>query len=65
MGAGASAGAGSGYVEGSGLSTRVSLARELYTDSFGGVMLWDASEGLANEDQYGSNYLDYAKAALR
>lgn len=64
VGAGAFSGAGSGYVEGSGLGSRVSLARELYTDDLGGVMLWDGSEGLANVDQYGVDYLEYAKAAL-
>lgn len=64
VGAGATESAGSGYVEGSGLGSRVSLARELYTHNLGGIMLWDGSEGLANVDQNGVDYLEYAKAAL-
>lgn len=65
IGAGAFDGAGSGYVEGSGLSVPISSARELYTSNLGGIMLWDGSEALANVDQYGVNYLEYAKAALQ
>lgn len=65
IGAGAFDGAGSGYVEGSGLAVPISLARELQTENFGGVMLWDGSEALANVDRYGVDYLEYAKAALQ
>ena len=57
-------GAGSGYVKGSGLGTRVRSARGLYVENFGGVMLWDGSEAALNVDQYGVNYLGYAKSAL-
>jgi hypothetical protein len=28
------------------------------------VMLWDGVEGLANVDQYGNDYLVYAKGSL-
>ena len=65
VGAGAFSGAGSGYVQGDGLSGPVSLGRELHTDNLGGIMLWDGSEALANVDQYGVDYLEYAKAALQ
>lgn len=64
IGAGGFEGAGSGYVKGSGLGTRVRTARELYVKNLGGVMLWDGSEGAANVDQYGVSYLEYAKEAL-
>lgn len=64
VGAAGFEGAGSGYVKGSGLGTRVRTARELYVDNLGGVMLWDGSEAGANLDQYGVSYLEYAKAAL-
>ena len=65
VGVAAFEGAGTGYVTGAGLSTLISLARELYVDNLGGIMLWDGSEGYANVDQYGVDYLDYAKAALQ
>lgn len=65
IGAAAFDGVGSGYVVGEGLSSQVSLARELYVDNFGGMMLWDGSEGMANVDEYGDDYLGYAKAALQ
>lgn len=65
VGVAAFEGAGSGYVQGAGLSTLISLARELYVDNLGGIMMWDGSEAMANVDQYGVNYLDYAKAALQ
>lgn len=58
-------GSGSGYVEGSGLSVPVSGARGLGTSNLGGMMVWDGSRALANMDQYGQNYLEYAKAALQ
>lgn len=64
VGAAGFEGAGTGYVKGSGLGTRVRTARELYVDNLGGVMLWDGSEAGANLDQYGVSYLEYAKAAL-
>jgi chitinase len=64
IGAAGFEGAGSGYVKGSGLGTRVSSARGLYVDNFGGMMLWDGSEAALNVDSYGVDYLDYAKAAL-
>ena len=65
IGAGAFEGAGSGYVGGAGLSIPISMARELYVDNLGGIMLWDGSEALANIDGYGVDYLEYAKAALQ
>ena len=65
IGAGAFEGAGSGYVVGSGLSVPVGEARGLETSNLGGIMLWDGSEALGNVDQYGVNYLEYAKAALQ
>ena len=64
IGAAGFEGAGSGYVKGSGLGTRVRTARGLYVENFGGVMLWDGSEATLNVDQYGVDYLGYAKAAL-
>lgn len=64
IGAAGFEGAGSGYVKGSGLGTRVRTARGLYVENFGGVMLWDGSEAARNVDQYGVDYLEYAKAAL-
>ena len=64
IGAAGFEGAGSGYVKGSGLGTRVSSARGLYVETFGGMMLWDGSEAALNVDVYGVDYLDYAKAAL-
>lgn len=64
IGAGASQSAGSGYVEGAALGHRISLARELYTENLGGVMLWDGVQGLANVDEYGNDYLFYAKQSL-
>lgn len=64
IGVGSFAGAGSGYVISSGLETRVSLAREMNVKNFGGIMLWDGSEALANVDQYGNDYPLYAKDSL-
>jgi chitinase len=64
IGAAGFEGAGSGYVKGSGLGTRVRTARGLYIESFGGVMLWDGSEAALNVDQYGVDYLEYAKTVL-
>lgn len=64
IGAAGFEGAGSGYVKGSGLGTRVRNARGLYVEKFGGMMLWDGSEAALNEDQYGVDYLEYAKSAL-
>ena len=64
IGAGAFEGAGSGYVQGPGLSSVISVARELYVHNLGGIMLWDGSEAMANVDQNGVDYLDYAKSAL-
>jgi chitinase len=64
IGAAGFEGAGSGYVKGSGLGTRVRTARGLYVENFGGVMLWDGSEAALNVDQYGVDYLEYAKSAL-
>ncbi|KAG9632704.1 glycoside hydrolase, partial [Aureobasidium melanogenum] len=64
VGAGASASAGSGYVEGDALGHQISLARELYTTNLGGIMLWDGVQGLVNVDEYGNDYLFYAKESL-
>jgi len=64
IGVGASEAAGSGYVDGAGLGHQVSLARQLYTSNLGGVMLWDGVEGLSNVDEYGNDYLVYAKGSL-
>lgn len=65
IGVGGFEGAGSGYIIGSGLETRVSLVRELDLDNLGGVMVWDGSMALANVDQYGDDYLVYAKGSLQ
>ncbi|KAK5121299.1 hypothetical protein LTR85_005465 [Meristemomyces frigidus] len=65
IGAPGFAGAGSGYVNGSEFSRYVKEARKLKVKNFGGVMLWDGSEGMANIDEYGASYLDYAKAAVQ
>jgi hypothetical protein len=51
-------------VDGAGLRHQVSLARQLYTDNLGGLMLWDGVEGLGNVDEYGNNDLVYAKGSL-
>ncbi|GAB7366170.1 hypothetical protein MBLNU230_g7731t1 [Neophaeotheca triangularis] len=64
VGVGAWEGAGTGYVEGAGLSSEISLARELYVENFGGILLWDGSEGVLNVDEYGVDFLQYAKNAL-
>jgi chitinase len=64
IGAAGFEGAGSGYVKGSGLGTRVRTARGLYVENFGGVMLRDGSEAALNVDQHGVDYLEYAKTAL-
>lgn len=64
IGAAGFEGAGSGYVKGSGLGTRVRSAKGLYVENFGGMMLWDGSEAALNEDSYGVDYLEYAKSAL-
>jgi chitinase len=64
IGAAGFEGAGSGYVKGSGLGTRIRTARGLYVENFGGVMLWDGSKAAINVDQYGVDYLSYAKSAL-
>ncbi|GAB7356067.1 hypothetical protein MBLNU459_g6683t2 [Dothideomycetes sp. NU459] len=58
------AGAGTGHVAASELEVRVSLARQFYVANLGGIMLWDGSEALANVDQYGNDYLVYAKGSL-
>ena len=59
------AAAGSGYVEGAGLGHQVSLARQLYVGNLGGVMLWDGKEAVGNVDEYGNDYLVYAKGSLQ
>lgn len=64
IGAAAYEGAGTGYVKGAGLGTRVRATRGLYVENFGGAMLWDGSEAALNVDQYGVDYLEYAKSAL-
>ncbi|KAI5218759.1 glycoside hydrolase [Aureobasidium subglaciale] len=65
IGVGGFEGAGSGYVEGAGLGHQVSLARQLYVENFGGVMVWDGVEGGANVDEYGNDYLVYVKGSLQ
>lgn len=65
IGAPGFAGAGSGYTNGSQFSGFVKEARKANVSNFGGVMLWDGSEGLANVDEYGDSFLDYAKAAVQ
>ena len=65
IGAPGFAGAGSGYTNGSQFGGIVQQARSLNVSNFGGVMLWDGSEGTANIDEYGVSYLDYAKAAVQ
>ena len=64
VGAGAFSGAGTGYVEGSELASIVRGVKDLNVPNFGGMMFWDGSEGLANKDSSGKDYLDYAKEAL-
>lgn len=64
IGAAAFPEAGSGYVKGSGLGSRVRTARGLYVENLGGVMLWSGSEAVVNVDLYGVDYLKYAKEAL-
>jgi chitinase len=59
------AGAGSGYVEGVDLSSNLAPIRDSYTTNFGGLMFWDGSQGAANVDGSGRNYLEYAIAALQ
>ncbi len=58
------AGAGSEYVDGLSLMENVKQAKEVNPGLFGGIMLWDGSEALSNVDQYGVDYLSYAKASL-
>lgn len=58
------AGAGAGYVDGAGLYSRIVQARELDVPNLGGIMLWEGTEAMDNVDQYGVNYLSYAKDAL-
>lgn len=65
IGAGAWSGAGSGYVADSDLQSRISLARDLNVHNLGGIMLWDGSEALTRFDEYGNDYLNYAKWALQ
>ncbi|KAI5198807.1 glycoside hydrolase [Aureobasidium subglaciale] len=65
IGVGGFEGAGSGYVEGAGLGHQVSLARQLYVGNLGGVMVWDGVEGGANVDEYGNDFLVYAKGSLQ
>ncbi|KAK4539732.1 hypothetical protein LTR36_010385 [Oleoguttula mirabilis] len=65
IGAPGFAGAGSGYVNGSEFANHVKEAKKLNVKNLGGVMLWDGSEGMANVDEYGASYLDYAKAAVQ
>lgn len=57
-------GAGPGYVDGAALYSRITQARELDVPNLGGIMLWEGTEALANVDQYGVDYLEYAKDAL-
>ncbi|KAK5134709.1 hypothetical protein LTR08_006224 [Meristemomyces frigidus] len=61
VGAAAFPAAGSGYVNGSELQSYIEQVKNV--TNFGGMMLWDGSEGAANVDEYGVSYLDYAKAA--
>ncbi|TIA16032.1 glycoside hydrolase [Aureobasidium pullulans] len=65
IGAAATEAAGSGYVEGAGLGHQVSLARQLYVGNLGDVMLWDGKEAVGNVDEYGNDYLVYAKGSLQ
>ncbi|KAI5275382.1 glycoside hydrolase [Aureobasidium subglaciale] len=65
IGVGGFEGAGSGYVEGAGLGHQVSLARQLYVENLGGVMVWDGVEAGSNVDEYGNDYLIYAKGSLQ
>ncbi|KAF2234108.1 glycoside hydrolase family 18 protein, partial [Viridothelium virens] len=64
IGGGAWSGAGSGYVEGSQLAGIVQGVNGSHVGNFGGMMFWDGTEGLANQDAGGKDYLDYAKEAL-
>ncbi|KAL9083209.1 MAG: hypothetical protein Q9165_008615 [Trypethelium subeluteriae] len=64
IGGGAWSGAGSGYVEGSQLPGIVQGVNGSDVGNFGGMMFWDGTEGLANKDAEGKDYLDYAKEAL-
>ncbi len=64
IGVGAWEGAGTGYVGGDVLAEIVAGARALGENNFGGIMMWDGAEGLANVDAYGNNYVELARAAL-
>ncbi|KAI9692142.1 MAG: Chitinase 1 [Bathelium mastoideum] len=64
IGAGAWSGAGSGYVAGSDLAGVLDGVKSLDVPNFGGMMFWDGTEGLANQDATGEDFLDYAKQAL-
>lgn len=64
VGVPAFAGAGLGYVDGAALYSRITQARELDVPNLGGIMLWEGTEALTNVDQYGVDYLSYAKDAL-
>jgi chitinase len=56
--------ASSGFVDGAGLGHQISLVRQFYTGNFGGVMVWDGSEARGNVDEYGNDFLVYAKGSL-
>lgn len=64
IGGGAFADAGTGYVPGAELKGHIEKAKQLNASNLGGIMLWDGSEGMANIDRHGKNYLYYAKHAL-
>lgn len=65
LGAAAFAGAGSGYVSHDRFASIVKRVKGRGYGNFGGVMLWDGSEGLFNVDSAtGKNYLQVAKTAL-
>lgn len=54
-------GAGSGYVPGEKLATRLKTATDSHVGNFGGVMLWDGSEAASNLGPYGVDYMTYVK----
>lgn len=55
---------GSGYVTPDAFPTYVLQAQGLKSSRFGGVMLWDGTEGQKNYDSKGQTYLQVAKNAL-
>lgn len=64
IGAPAFQGGGSGYLPGAQFAGVIGKARGLGLGNFGGVMLWDGSEGELNKDTGGNSYMADVKQAL-